>query len=234
MSAIPRSKPYHILVCEDENFQRMALLDMLSICDYETEAVENGKQAMEQLNNEINNFDLVLLDLFMPEMNGFEVLTLMQEDPRLKKIPVVVMSANESNDIIAECLKLGAKDYLVKPVRITTCKSLINFMRGNQGNQDQEEEKGLARFEMIRHLGKGAAGMVNLIRNKRTGEQFALKTMNLEYLSPKDKKSAECEVEFLRVITGPTIIKFHEAFKENQDIYIVMEYAEGGSLAQLI
>lgn len=42
------------------------------------------------------------------------------------------------------------------------------------------------------------------------------------------------EVEFLRVITGPTIIKFHEAFTEMQNIHIVMEYAEGGSLAQLI
>ena len=58
--------------------------------------------------------------------------------------------------------------------------------------------------------------------------------MNLTYLSEKDKKSAACEVEFLRVITGPTIIKFFESFKENQEIYIVMEYAEGGSLAQLI
>lgn len=58
--------------------------------------------------------------------------------------------------------------------------------------------------------------------------------MSMQYLSEKEKKSAECEVEFLRVITGPTIIKFFESFIENQDIYIVMEYAEGGSLAQLI
>ena len=93
------------------------------------------------------------------------------------------------------------------------------------------DEKGLKKFEIVRHLGRGAAGMVNLIVNKRTREQFALKTMNLTYLSEKDKKSAEWEVEFLRVITGPTIIKFHDSFKENQDIYIVMEYAEGGSLA---
>jgi sporulation-specific protein 1 len=58
--------------------------------------------------------------------------------------------------------------------------------------------------------------------------------MNLKTLSAKDKKSAECEVEFLRVITGPTIIKFFESFSENQNIYIIMEYAEGGCLADLI
>jgi CheY-like chemotaxis protein len=60
----------------------------------------------------------VLLDLYMPEMDGFEVLSLMQEDPRLQQIPVVVMSSDESNDIIANCLKMGAQNYLVKPVRI--------------------------------------------------------------------------------------------------------------------
>lgn len=58
--------------------------------------------------------------------------------------------------------------------------------------------------------------------------------MNLANLNEKDKRSAESEVEFLRVITGPTIIKFYESFIENQVIYIVMEYAEGGSLADLI
>lgn len=98
----------------------------------------------------------------------------------------------------------------------------------------EREEKGLARFEQIRHLGKGAAGIVNLIVNKKTGEQFALKTMYLQYLSEKERQSAECEVEFLRVITGPTIIKFYESFIENNEIQIIMEYAEGGSLAQLI
>lgn len=75
---------------------------------------------------------------------------------------------------------------------------------------------------------------MRLIKNKETGEKFALKTMNLVKLSEKDKKMAESEVEFLRVITGPTIIKFFESFIENQQICIVMEFAEGGSLADLI
>jgi CheY-like chemotaxis protein len=67
-------------------------------------AYENGVLALEALRDETNDFDLVLLDLFMPEMDGFELLTLMQQDPRLKEIPVVVMSANESTEIIANCL----------------------------------------------------------------------------------------------------------------------------------
>lgn len=67
-------------------------------------AVQDGRQALNELKNMKNNFDLVLLDLFMPEMDGFELLSIMQDDERLRKIPVVVMSASESNDLIANCL----------------------------------------------------------------------------------------------------------------------------------
>ena len=72
-----QDKIYHVLVAEDENFQRLALLDLLTMCDYEAVAVENGKQAMDALNDENNDFNLVLLDLYMPEMDGFEVLNRM-------------------------------------------------------------------------------------------------------------------------------------------------------------
>ncbi len=65
---------------------------------------ENGKAAYEELKNESNDFDLVLLDLYMPEMDGFELLSMMQEDERLKTVPVVVMSANDTTEIIANCL----------------------------------------------------------------------------------------------------------------------------------
>lgn len=72
--------------------------------------MENGKKAYDELKNEHNDFDLVLLDLYMPEMDGFELLSLMQDDPRLREIPVVIMSASESSEIIANCL---SKLYLI-------------------------------------------------------------------------------------------------------------------------
>ena len=75
---------------------------------------------------------------------------------------------------------------------------------------------------------------MNLVRNKLDGKEYALKSINLLFLSDKDKKSAENEVQFLRVLLGPTLIKFVESFIENSIIYIVMEYADGGSLAQKI
>lgn len=93
-----------------------------------------------------------------------------------------------------------------------------------------KNEKGLFKYETLTQLGTGAAGTVTLVRNKLDGEQYALKQINTIYLNEKDKKSAENEAQFLRVLQGPTLIKFVESFIENNNIYIVMEYADGGSL----
>jgi CheY-like chemotaxis protein len=56
------------------------LLDILTLCGYEVTGTENGKEAFEKLKDEKKHFDLVLLDLYMPELDGFELLSLMQED----------------------------------------------------------------------------------------------------------------------------------------------------------
>lgn len=66
--------------------------------------MEDGRRALAELRDEGKEFDLVLLDLYMPEMDGFELLTLMQEDEKLSLIPVVVMSADGDKEIIANCL----------------------------------------------------------------------------------------------------------------------------------
>jgi CheY-like chemotaxis protein len=141
----------------------LALLDILSLCDYEVFAYENGKLALEALKDENNKFDLVLLDLFMPEMDGFELLSFMQEDDRLRKIPVVIMSANDDNTIVSNCLKIGAVDYLVKPIRKLQCQALIK-------NISSKINKGLAKYEVIKEIGRGNASVVSLVRNKETKE----------------------------------------------------------------
>lgn len=77
------SKIQRILVAEDDNFQRMALFDLLDMCKYEPVTAENGVKAMELLNDRTQHFDLVLLDLNMPEMDGFEVLRRVKADDNL-------------------------------------------------------------------------------------------------------------------------------------------------------
>ena len=96
----------------------------MSTCKFNTVEAENGRLALEEMRKPENDFDLVLLDLMMPEMNGYEVLAEMKDDPKLSEIPVVVMSATDSQDSVSQCLQLGATDYLVKPIRMQECRAL--------------------------------------------------------------------------------------------------------------
>ena len=96
----------------------MSLIDILTLSNFKPTSVENGKQALEVLSDPKNQFDLVLLDLIMPEKTGKDVLEEMMSDERLKTIPVIVMSAQDDKDIIGECLATGARDYIVKPLRV--------------------------------------------------------------------------------------------------------------------
>ena len=79
---------------------------------------------------------------------------------------------------------MGAKDYLVKPIRINECRGLVNKMRQitYKKTEGDEGQPGIAKYEIIRELGHGAAGKVHLIRSKEKGEFFALKTINLSDL----------------------------------------------------
>lgn len=80
----------------------------MNLCNYEATCVENGRLALEELRKPENDFDLLLLDLVMPEMDGFELLTIMKSDKYLMDIPVIVMSANESKQVVSQSL---SKDY---------------------------------------------------------------------------------------------------------------------------
>jgi len=100
-----QKETFCVLVAEDDLFQRLALLDFMSTCKFNTVEAENGRIALEEMRKPENDFDLVLLDLMMPEMNGYEVLAEMKDDPKLSEIPVVVMSATDSQDSVSQCLR---------------------------------------------------------------------------------------------------------------------------------
>ena len=105
-------RPQRILVVDDHEINRGELGVILEDY-YEVIYAENGKEALEQMYRWNDQLSLVMLDLIMPVMNGFEVLEIMRKDERIKGIPVIVLTADKSAEL--EALQLGAVDFITKP-----------------------------------------------------------------------------------------------------------------------
>ena len=114
-----------ILVVDDIEDNRYALTRRLKREGYERviEAT-NGREALDKLESE--NVDLVLLDIMMPEIDGFEVLRRMRADTRLRHVGVIIISASEELESIVKAVELGAEDYIPKPFNPTLLKARID------------------------------------------------------------------------------------------------------------
>ena len=127
-----------ILVVEDEAFNRGLLLRHLDREGYENVSeAENGRLALEVLRD--GNFDLVLLDIQMPEMDGLEVLRAMRAEAALAAIPVIMISAVEELDSIVRCIELGAEDYLPKPFNPTILRARVGASLEKKRLRDREQ-----------------------------------------------------------------------------------------------
>jgi phosphoserine phosphatase RsbU/P len=105
--------PARLLVVDDNPINLDLLSRRLQRIGHRVEAVDGGRKALEVLR--AADFDLVLLDITMPEMDGYRVLEQIKADPALRHLPVVMVSALDEIDSVVRCLELGAEDYLTKP-----------------------------------------------------------------------------------------------------------------------
>ena len=105
-------RPQMVLVVDDQEINRDAL-EVILEDDYDVIFAENGQEALDQVRAHIKELSLVLLDLMMPVMTGFEVLEAFKDDEELKKIPIIVLTADKSAEL--EALQLGAADFITKP-----------------------------------------------------------------------------------------------------------------------
>ncbi|HEY4909997.1 MAG TPA: response regulator, partial [Methylomirabilota bacterium] len=97
-----------LLVVDDNRVNRLLLGRTLEQLGHKVTFSENGREALEMLQQ--RRVDLVLLDIEMPEMNGYQVLETLAADPHLRDLPVVMMSSVEEIDSVARCIEMGAED----------------------------------------------------------------------------------------------------------------------------
>src|SRR5215467_6398909 len=127
-----------VLIVDDNKVNRLLLSRSVELLGHRVSLAENGRIALERLRTE--PFDLLLLDIEMPELDGFAVLEQLKADPQLREVPVIVTSSVEGLDNIVRCINLGAEDYLRKPVNQVLLKARIGASLEKKRLRDQQAE----------------------------------------------------------------------------------------------
>jgi class 3 adenylate cyclase len=129
-------EPGHLLVVDDNRVNRLLLAHGLEQQGHEVALAEDGKIAMDMLRAQ--SFDLVLLDIDMPRMNGFQVLEAMLQDSSLRDVPVIMTSASDELDRVVKCIEMGAEDYLTKPLNPVLLRARVNASLEKKHLRDQQ------------------------------------------------------------------------------------------------
>ncbi len=111
---IPEFHNARVLVVEDNSINQQVAREILKNTGIEVEVVDNGEQAIEAVR--ASHFDLVLMDLQMPRMDGFQATRIIRKDPQLKSLPIVAMTAHAMAGDREKCLEAGMNDHLAKPI----------------------------------------------------------------------------------------------------------------------
>ncbi|KAG5027971.1 hypothetical protein JHK87_011485 [Glycine soja] len=124
---IDRSK-VRILLCDNDSKSSEEVFALLLGCSYQVTSVRSARQVIDALNAEGQYIDIILAEVDLPIKKGMKLLKYIARDKELCRIPVIMMSAQDEVSIVVKCLRLGAADYLVKPLRTNELLNLWTHM----------------------------------------------------------------------------------------------------------
>ncbi len=153
-----------LLVVDDNEGNRDVLTRRLEKQGYTVVNAENGRQALEILG--AATYDMVLLDIMMPELDGYEVLKRIKADEHLRHIPVIMISALSEMESVARCIEMGADDYLPKPFNAVLLKARIGASLEKKRLRDREVhlfEQLQQNYEHLQRLQRLRDDLTNMI-----------------------------------------------------------------------
>jgi len=153
-----------VLVVDDDEANREVLARRLGRLGYAVRQAENGRVALEVMASE--PIDLVLLDLNMPELDGYQVLEARHDDPRLRDIPTIMISASADAESVVRCIQMGADDHLGKPFDPVLLEARVGACLEKKRLRDQEREL----LDTVSHQA-GALAEWNETLERRVAEQ---------------------------------------------------------------
>jgi sigma-B regulation protein RsbU (phosphoserine phosphatase) len=152
-----------ILVVDDDESSREMLARRLRRSGYTVSAIANGVQALALARRQ--KFDLVLLDMIMPGLDGFQVLAKFKADPALREIPVIMLSALDEENGIARSIEMGAEDYLAKPFNPVFLRARIGACLEKKRLRDKEKATHQALLSTQKKLAAELAGAAAYVRS---------------------------------------------------------------------
>jgi len=131
-----------ILIVEDEQDIRNLLVFNLEKNDFNVQAVDNGEKALSLIRS--NNFDLILLDLMIPGISGFDLTRILKNDDETSEVPIIMLTAKGEEHDIVKGLEIGAADYITKPFSIKVLIARVNKIIQNKN--ESLKSKGIIEF----------------------------------------------------------------------------------------
>lgn len=125
-----------VLVVDDNSISRDLLSKWLTHQGHEVEEARGGVEAIALIRR--NHYDVILLDLVMPDKNGLEVLEVLAAEGRIGLAPIIMLSASDELDRVEECIERGAEDYMIKPFHMVLLKARIRVALELKGHRQRE------------------------------------------------------------------------------------------------
>jgi two-component system, sensor histidine kinase and response regulator len=236
----PSNHPATILIVDDIEANRNVLKSLVESLGHSALLAENGLSALSKLETEAA--DLILLDILMPEMDGYEVLQHLKSNPQTQNIPVVMVSAVDEMDSVVQSIEQGADDYLIKPFNRTLLRARVRALLEKKRLRDNEElhRRELAAYnlklearvqEQTRELEAAYARLSVLDRAK---DDF-LRLIAREIQVPLNALIGPVELLFRGGLDEQAIDRLKQSFREASDnLQEVVQYAKLLTEIQLV
>jgi putative two-component system response regulator len=193
-----RDASFAVLVVDDNEMNRDMLSRRLERQGYRVDVAVDGARALAMVGR--GGFDLVLLDIMMPEMNGYQVLERLKSNPESRHIPVIMISALEEMESVVRCIELGAEDYVLKPFNPVLLKARVGACLEKKRLHDQEMRYRAQIEQANTVLEHRVREQVKVISDAQLGAIFAMSKL-AESRDPETGEHLERMREYCRILS---------------------------------
>ncbi|MDA8018457.1 MAG: protein kinase [Thermoanaerobaculia bacterium] len=235
---MPISKPFRILVVDDDEATREVCSSLLRSRGHRVECAASGTQALKILKQEADRLDMVLLDLVMPEKDGFQTLREIRSEHPRARLPVFVLTARDGSDDIYRALEVGADDYVVKPLDAGIALSKIQatlelrraaYERTEVGPGDRLD----AKYQLEEPLGSGGFGTVFRATHLDLDLNLAIKVLHGHAFADfRSRRRLKTEGRVLARLDHPNTVRVWDLVTTQDPPYLVMDFLEGRPLSE--